>query len=144
MRQTVLLIALLLAGCGGPAAPSSDPIVTAAYARAALQAAPHADPQIELQRMTQAKAALDKERAAKLAEVENVERAFQATRVTNELAGANEPDANKTAAEAQVQAKLETLRRHVTERLEPDLAEVEQRLTAAAGRLKVQTEQRAP
>ncbi|MGD9644246.1 MAG: hypothetical protein AB7U73_00950 [Pirellulales bacterium] len=144
MRQVLLAISLLLAGCGGPAAPSSAPITTAAEARAALQAAPHPDPQVELQRMTQAKAALDQERAAKLAEVEQVERAFEATRVTNELSGAAEPDAQRSAAEAGVEAKLETLRRHVTERLEPDLAKVDQRLAAAAARLKMQTEQPAP
>jgi len=144
MRRAFLLIAFLLAGCGGPAAPSADPIVTAVDARAALKAAPHPDVQVELQRMTQAKAALDKERADKLAEVANFESAIEGTEIAHELSGANEPDAARSAAQEQARSKTETLRRHVTERLEPDLTEVERRLAAAAAQLKIQTEQRVP
>ena len=144
MRRPFLIIALLLAGCGGPAAPTVDPITSADDARAALQGAPHPDGQIELQRMTQAKAALDKERSATLAEVETLERAFQGTQIAGELSGATEPDAGGSAIKSQAQSKLDLLRRRVTERLDPDLAAVEQRLAAAAAQLKIQTEQRLP
>ena len=144
MRQSFLIIALLLAGCGGPAAPTADPITSADDARAALQAAPHPDGQVELQRMTQAKAALDKERADKLAEVANFESAIQGTEIAHELSGASEPAAARSAAQEQARSKTETLRRHITERLDPDLAAVEQRLAAAAAQLKIQTEQRVP
>ena len=144
MRRPLLFVAVMLAGCGGPAAPSSDPIETADDARAALAASPHADPQLELQRMTQAKAVLDKERAAALAEVTTMERAFQGTQVAGELSGADQTDSAATALKTQAESKLELLRRRVTERLEPDLAAVEKRLAEAAARLKMQTDQRAP
>jgi hypothetical protein len=144
MRQLFLIIAMLLAGCGGPATPSAEPIATPDDARAALQAAPHPDAQVELQRMTQAKAALDKERSATLAEVESLERAFQGTQIAGELSGASEPDAGGSAIKSQAQSKLDLLRRRVTERLDPDLTAVEQRLAAAAAQLKIQTEQRVP
>jgi hypothetical protein len=144
MRRPFLIFALLLAGCGGPAAPSAAPIESAADARAALQAAPHPDAQVELQRMTQAKAALDKERSDKLAEVANIESAIQGTEVAHELSGAREPDAARSAAQEQARSKTETLRQHITDRLDPDVAEAERRLAAAAAQLKIQTEQRVP